>query len=211
MLKPDRGFWLTALACVVAAPAAAQNDGATSLRFGVSSFVVARYASSSASSLYAGYSLGPIGILVAAVHNPRSGYSEILGGLVTRLAAGNNATHVALAVAEASDGKYLQTYLVPSLEMAGLKLSATIEWYEPLESSAVRQFDVNPVSVLRPIGEKIAVGAAYTLGLGEGAESRQRAGPVLQLTIPKGIVYAEFLRNVSNSKAEARVGLQAVF
>ena len=211
MIKPISALCSVGLAFAVATPSPAQGAGAAGLRLHVSSFVVARYATASAASLYAGYSVGPVGFLVATVHNPRSGYSEIIGGLVTRLAAGKQGMHVALAVADASDGKYLQTYFVPSLALFGLSASSTIEWYEPLESSGVRQLDVNPVTVLARLDERIEVGAAYTLGLTEGDHHRERAGPVIQLTIPRGTLYAEFLRNVSNSKAETRIGFQASF
>lgn len=195
----------------LASPSMAQSQGTDGIQVGTASFVVARYASVSASSLYAGYSLGPFGVLLAAVHNPRSGYSEIVGGLVTRVAAGRQATHVAVAVADASDGRYVQTYLVPSLSLPGFNLSGTLEWYEPLDARGVRQLDVNPVTLLVPLHRRIGLGVAYTLALAEGDENRQRAGPVLQVVIPSGTLYAEILRSVHNSKDEIRVGLQAAF
>lgn len=200
-----------ALLLGLAAPSMAQSQGTSGIQVGTASFVVARYASVSASSLYAGYSLGPFGVLVAAVHNPRSEYSEIVGGLVTRVAVRNQATHVAVAFADASDGRYLQTYLVPSLSGFGLNLSGTVEWYEPLESIGVRQLDVNPVTLLAAVNHRVSIGVAYTLALAEGAESRQRAGPVLQVSIPSGTLYAEILRSVRNSKEEVRIGLTAAF
>jgi len=52
---------------------------------------------------------------------------------------------------------------------------------------------------------------AYALALPAGAEAHERIGPTVRVAIPRGALYTEFLRNVSNSAAEVRVGMDLAF
>ena len=62
-----RGWASLTIAALTAASARAQESAHSNFTVGSPSFVIARYASVSASSLYAGYSLGAAGVLVAMV------------------------------------------------------------------------------------------------------------------------------------------------
>jgi hypothetical protein len=190
-------------AAVEVAPARAGD-----LQLDTSSFLYARYATSSASNLYAAYGFGKAGIVFGMVENPRSGYRELVMGALSRLTWRGQALTVAVAAADASDGTYLQTYLVPSLARGSVSLSGTIEWYQPL-GSGTRQLDVNPVTILIRLGPRLSAGAFYALGFAEGAAPRQRAGPALQVALPPGALKLEVVRNVSHSANEVRVVFQA--
>jgi hypothetical protein len=54
-------------------------------------------------------------------------------GTYTQVAWGKQSVLMAVAYADATDGRYLQTYLNPALTAGPLAFDATIEWYEPLE------------------------------------------------------------------------------
>jgi hypothetical protein len=193
----------------VAQLASQQSSRAVYLATG--SFIVARYATVSSASLYAGYGFGPAGIVVGAVDNPRSGYRELIGGVVSRVVWGAQAVTIAVASADASDGLYLQTYVVPSLRFRSVSIGGTIEWYQPLEHRAVEQLDVNPLGFTVSLTERLAIGGLYTIAFTEGGPSRQRAGGVVQVSVPHGAVRLEILRTIARSRSEFRFGLEAGF
>lgn len=191
-------------------PAGAQKP-AKGVRLSLPSFIFARWASRSSSSIYVGYTLGSLGGFVGLVENPHSGYRELLGGLVTRAVLGRQAVTLGVAYAEASESRYLQTYVVPSLLVAGASVSGTIELYTPLEEAGSHQLDLNPLAViLRPTRE-IGIGAAYAAGMGEGERPRHRVGPVVEIGIPHGSLKTELLRNMTLTYYEVRLSLQAAF
>jgi len=57
----------------------------------------------------------------------------------------------------------------------------------------------------------VALGGCYALGLTSGSASRHRAGPVLQLAIPRGALTLELLRAVARSRSEVRMSIEAAF
>jgi hypothetical protein len=175
------------------------------------SFIVARYSAKGASSLYAGYGMGSAGLFVAAVVNPHSGYREMVGGVVSTLSWREQALTLALAIADATDAQYVQAYVVPNLVKGRFQFSGTIEWYEPLESEGVHQLDVNPLTLAYTLVSGLRLGASYTLAWTEGDETAQRAGPVLQVGIPRGQVYGEVLRRFQHHDWELRIGSQLGF
>lgn len=190
---------------------AAPGGRLASQQLATPSFIVARYATVSSASLYAAYGFGPAGVVVGAVDNPRSGYRELIGGVVSRLVWGAQALTVAVASADAPEGMYLQTYLVPSLRLGSISAGGTIEWYQPVEQGAVLQLDVNPIGVTAAVTKRLGIGGLYTIALARGAGPSQRAGGVVQVAIPRGSVRLEILRNVVRSHAELRFGLEAGF
>lgn len=186
----------------------AQEGG---LRLASPSFIFARWGSRSASSLYAGYTMGQAAVFFGIVSNPRSGYRELLCGVTTQIVWGKQAVTTGVAYADASDSRYLQIYLVPSLAAAGLDVSGTLELYAPLDIEGTWQLDVNPMAlVLRPL-RRLGLGAAYAAGFGEGASPRHRAGALLELSLPRGAVKVEVLRNFVLSYYDVRMSVEAGF
>jgi hypothetical protein len=203
------GLLLT-LSLALAGTAAGQEPSRR-VRLATPNFVFARYATVSASSMYVGYTLGAAAAVLGMVINPRTGYRELIGGAVTRVAWGRQSANLALALADAPEGEYLQAYLVPSLVAAGVSVSGTLELYQPLVRTGTTQLDLNPVSLTLRLGEWVGIGGCYTLGLASGAPSRQRAGPTLQLQVPRGSLRVELLRNVARSAPEVRMSFEAAF
>ncbi len=181
------------------------------MRIDAQSFVYARYATRSASSLFAAYGLGMAGAFFGMVENPRSGYHELIGGLFSRLASRQVELNVGLAFADASDSIYMQTYLTPAGAVGRLSMSAALEWYEPLESAGVRQIDMNPLTALVRLAPHVSAGAIYATGYTAGESLRHRAGPAVQLDALSGTLKLEVIRNISRSADEVRVAFVASY
>ena len=207
-----RTGWATlAITALTAASARAQEPPRGNVTIGSPSFIIARYASVSASSLYAGYSLGAAGVLVAMVNNPRSGYRELVVGAMSRVAQGAQGASFAVAIADATDATYLQLYLVPGMALGRFTLSSTIELYEPVARGGTRELDANPVTARFQLNSWLGVGAAYALALPAVGETHERIGPTFRVAVPRGALYTEVLRNLRNSAAEVRVGMDLAF
>jgi hypothetical protein len=194
----------------IAGTAGAQHAPA-GVRFSVPSFIFARWATRSASSLYAGYSAGPLGGFVGLVENPRTGYRELLGGVVTRAGYRDQAVTLGLAYADATESRYLQTYVVPSLQVAGASIGGTLELYVPLDEAGTHQLDVNPIAVMLHPVSWLGVGGAYAAGVAEGDRPHHRAGPTVEIGVPRGSIKGEFLRNFALGYYEARISFEAAF
>ncbi len=179
------------------------------LRAGGSSFMWARHATQSSSSLYAVSNLGTVSVVAAMVQNLRTGYREVLGGVLSTLSYDRQAITVALAYADASDGSYLQTYLLPDLRAGVLSLTAAVEWYVPLDRAGTRQLYVNPVMVLARVRPWLAFGGSYALGMAAGALAKHRAGPAVELRMALGAITVELLRGVELSRNEVRIAFRA--
>lgn len=175
------------------------------------SFVFARYASGSASALYAARGLGPVGGVVAMVENPETQYRELIGGAFTQVNWGRQSVLLAVAYADATDGHYAQTYVAPSFSYGRLALSGTIEWYEPLGRAGTRQLSVNPASLEFRLGQRLWVGAAYTLGLEQNQIPRHRGGPVIEWAMRKATLRVELLDRTIGEPAEVRAAVFAGF
>lgn len=97
------------------------------LRAAGSSFMWARHATQSSSSLYGVSDLGTVSVVAAMVQNLRTGYREVLGGVLSTFSYDRQAVTVALAYADATDASYLQAYLLPDLRAGVFSLTAAVE------------------------------------------------------------------------------------
>lgn len=179
------------------------------LHAGGSSFMWARHATRSSSSLYAVSDLGRVSVVAAMVQNLRTGYREVLGGVLSTLSYDRQAITVALAYADASDASYLQAYLLPDFRAGVFSLTAAVEWYVPLNWAGTRQLYVNPVMVLARVRPWLAFGGSYALGMAAGALAKHRAGPAVELRMAPGAITLELLRGVERSRNEVRIAFRA--
>lgn len=145
------------------------------------------------------------------VENPRTGYRELLGGVVTRAGYRDQAVTLGLAYADATESRYLQTYVVPSLQVAGASIGGTLELYVPLDEAGTHQLDVNPIAVMLHPVSWLGVGGAYAAGVAEGDRPHHRAGPTVEIGVPRGSIKGEFLRNFPLGYYEARISFEAAF
>ena len=195
-----------ALSLVLVLPVAAPAQ-----RVAAPTFVFARYASASSSVLYAGRGFGPAGVVVASIQNPVSLYRELIVGTYTQVSWGRQNVLMAVAYADASDSRYVQTYLNPTLRAGPLAFDATIEWYEPLEAAGTRQLSVNPATLLVRVAPRLAVGAASTLDVARGSTPPRRVGPAAELTMKWGSFRVELFHRTTGKATEVRTGVVAAF
>ncbi len=180
-------------------------------RVSAPSFVFARYASASSTVLYAGRGFGPAGVVVAMVQNPVSLYRELIVGTFTQVSWGRQNVLTAVAYADASDSRYMQTYLNPTLKAGPLAFDATIEWYEPLEAAGIRQLSVNPATLLVRVERRLAVGVASTLDVARGTTPPRRLGPAAEWTARWGTFRVELFHRTTGKSTEVRTGVVAGF
>ena len=171
----------------------------------------ARYASASASVIYAARGLGPIGGFVAMIQNPKTQYRELIAGTFTQLNWNRQSVLVAIAYADASESQYLQMYLAPSIAAGRMALSGTLEWYEPLGRMGTRQFDVNPLSPRVRLSNRLWAGAAYTVGLSEHETARHRVGPTFEWVTARDRLRLELLDRTFDHTVEVRAAILAGF
>jgi hypothetical protein len=191
------------LAACASASAAAQEASRSS------GFIDFRYASHTSLSLYGGYDVGGPLLLVGMVQNPRSEYREIIGGVARPVGGGSAAATIALTGAYASDGWYGQLYLLPAIALGPVTVSGLVQFYEPLEREGARQFYLNPISGLIAVAGRMRIGASYTLATQAGTESRQTAGPTLQLSTAGWTASLSVLAGIADAATEVRMGINA--
>ena len=195
----------------IGSAATAQQAERRGLHLRTSSFVFARYASGSASVLYAGRGLGRVGGFVGMVQNPKTQYRELIVGSYTQLNWSGQSVLVGVGYADASDGQYLQTYITPTFASGRLSLSATLEWYDPLDRAGVRQFDMNPVSLEARLSDHLSAAIAYTLSLADHQTARRRIGPVLEWATRRDKLRVEVLHRTVGETVEVRAVIVAAF
>lgn len=175
-------------------------------------FVSLRYSSETASYLFGGYGYGPAFGVVGMVNNPRSGYTEIIGGVGLRFALGSASTHaVALTASRATESWYSQLYYLPSVTVGPLRADATIQAYMPGGRDGVMQVSVNPVSLVVPLARGVAVGASYQLGAQERDGPSDGAGPRVELAVPRGTLAVDVMKGLRAFRDEVRVSFKAFF
>jgi hypothetical protein len=203
--------WITRsiLSLVVLVPALVAGAGAQ--RLAAPSFVFARYASASATVLYAGRGFGPVGAVVAMVQNPVTLYRELIAGTYTQVSWGRQNVLIAVAYADATDGRYMQTYLNPTFKGGPLSFDATIEWYEPLERSATRQLSFNPATLFVRVERRLALGIASTLDVARGSIPPRRLGPAAEWSAKWGTFRVEVFHRTTGKATEVRTAVLAGF
>lgn len=197
------------LTLVAFSPAVAFGAGGQHLA--APSFVFARYGSASATVLFTGRSFGAVGAVVAMVQVPATAYRELIAGAYTQATWGKQSFLVAVAYADATDGRYVQTYLVPTFKSGLFIFDTTIQWYEPLERSATRQLSVNPATLQVRVERRLTLGVAATLDLALGSIPPRRYGPVAEVTAKWGTYRVEVLHRTTGKPTEVRIAMLAGF
>ncbi len=188
--------------------AAAQDVG----RGPHTAFLFARYDTWSARALYVGYGEGPWDGIFALVQNPRTGYREALLGIARAIAlAPHQALTVAVAAADASDSRYGQVYIVPSLAGGPLRLSGTAEFYVPLESQGAFQYYLSPVSLRAAVHPGLEIGATYVLAGQVHTPTGHALGPSISVAVPHGSVTLDWVVGLAAYSTETRLSFHATW
>lgn len=212
MRRRTRAAGLVALTALgaLAVPAGAQQETARSEAG--PGYLEFRFASESAIALYAGYTAGPVLLVVGMLQNPRTDYEEILGGAIVTVFANDRAELlVAPAVASSNVGWYAQGYLLPALWLGPLELSGTFQFGLPFEEPGYRNAYVSPLNAWVDALPFVDVGAAWYAAFEEGYGSFHALGPALRVPIPNGAVILEHPIGFGDVKSELRATVRAGF
>jgi hypothetical protein len=173
-------------------------------------FVVFRYASRSAVSMYGGYAAGSTLLVFGMLQNPRTDYREVLAGVGRPVFTSRDAGLVAaLAGAHTNSGWFAQLYLMPEGRLGRFDLSATVQLAAPLEEGGTWQAYGSPVVALANLGGGLAAGVTYYVSAETGSATGQAAGPAIRLTVPRGSVTLELVRGLTATRDEMRVGFRS--
>lgn len=197
-------------AVALAAPAAAQQETARSEAG--PGYLEFRFATESAIALYAGYTAGPVLLVVGMLQNPRSDYEEILGGAVVTVFADDRAELlVAPAIAWSNTGWYAQGYFLPALWLGPLELSGTFQFGLPFEERGYRNAYVSPLNVWLRALQYVDIGAAWYAAFEEGFGSFHALGPALRVPIPNGAISVDYPIGLGDVQSELRATVRAGF
>src|SRR5438105_869230 len=105
---------------------------------------------------FASYSFGRPVLTVGAIVDTPNDYTESLagGGVNLFAASGNGASLLALG-SKATDSWYLEVYGLPTLTVGRLSATGFAGLYIPVESRGVRQYFLDPVTVLGPVRRRL--------------------------------------------------------
>lgn len=191
------------------AGAAAHGQTASTEPWGLFS---ARYDTRTSDFIYAVYGYGDVFGMVAVLHNPRSDYSEVLGGIGRNFhLAGGETESIALSVSHATDAWYAQLYYLPAIHLGPLSARATSELYLPLQRSGTVQLAFSPLSTTFALTRRIEVGVATDVAFAHGSGTSVTAGPEIRVAIPKATVGVDAQHAVTDSGARLRVFFLGAF
>jgi hypothetical protein len=175
-------------------------------------FVSARYDARSSAYIYTGYGWRGAFAMAGVVNNPRTGYSELVGGAGAVFKTGAAAEHwVAFATAGAGSRSFAQIYWLPKVRTAAVTSRATVKWKIPFDGKGPQKLSVSPLSMTVPIGGRLAGGAAMEVAAVEGARATVGAGPELRLTLPGAALGVDAVGNVRGKVSGVRVFFASTF
>lgn len=150
-------------------------------------------------------------MLGALVDTPKDYHEYLAGAGVNLFAANGNGASTLALVSHASDSWYVELYGLPNATIKRLNVTGFAGMYLPLQRQGVRQYFLDPVTLLFRAHPKLAVGGSYTIYKIEGLPARQGAGPALQVAIPYGTATVDALTAIDHFVKEFRLTLQFVF
>lgn len=206
-VMPVRGSGLTFLVLALGA-ACPRPSGAQAVAAPSWGFVAVRYSSALSDYIYAGYGWHAPFVMVGMLQNPRSGYTELLGGIGVRFPLGRRSTNlVAVAASKATDSWYIQLYYLPEVSLGGTTLTGTFQLSVPDQRSGVTQFAITPATVWVRLNPTVSVGATWHLEAVRLVAPHERIGPSLRLAVPRGALALFFLKGIRNYRDEARAAV----
>lgn len=165
----------------------------------------ARYDTRTSDFIYAVYGYGSSFGMVAVLHNPRTDYSEVLGGIGRNFSMAGQSQAFALAVSHATEAWYAQLYYLPAIRRGAVAVRATTELYLPLERAGTTQFAFSPLSATVGVSRLVEAGIATDFSAAERSASSVATGPEIRVTIPKATLGADLQRTLGAPGSRLRV------
>lgn len=200
--------WFAGAILILGASAASGQGGA---RLGTWGFVNARYDTRSPASMYTGYGWRSVFAMAGVLHNPRTGYAELIGGVGGVVRTGAAEHWLVFATAGTRNGSFAQLFWLPTVRTASITTRANVKVTLPYGGRAARKLSVSPLAVTLPLGSRLSAGAAGEVAAAGGARTRLSAGLELRVRIPGAAVGVDALRDVTGHGAQGRLFFTSVF
>ena len=170
-------------------------------------FVSARYDTGSPASIYTGYGWHAAFAMGGVAHNPRSGYSELVGGVGAVVRTHTSEHWIAVATAGTGAGSFGQVYWLPTVRMRGLTTRAQVKWTMALHRGVAQKLSISPLSVTVLLGRWLSGGVATDVSMTKGARTRISTGLELRVKLPGAAVGMDALRDVKGAVHGSRLRL----
>jgi hypothetical protein len=181
-------------------------------RTGTWGFVNARYDMRASASIYTGYGWRGAFAMGGVVHNARSGYAEVLGGVGAVFRTGASAEHwLAVASARARDVSFAQVYWLPAVRTGVVTTRATVVWQIPTRDNTTQEVAVSPLSMMVPIRRWLSGGVALETSVGVGARPATATGLEVRLKLPGASLSANALHDVNGSGSRLKLSFASTF
>ncbi len=189
---------------------AASGQGSAGREGDTWGFVIARYDTRSSASIYTGYGWRRVFAMGAVLNNPRSGNAELLGGVGAVFRTGADAEHwLALATVRSGAASFTQLYWLPTVRIGAVTTRAQVKWSVPDKGDG-QKLSISPVSMMLP-GRSLAGGLAVELAAAKGARTSIGTGPELRLKLPRAVLGADALHDVTENGARLRLFFASIF
>ena len=175
-------------------------------------FANVRYDTRSSASMYTGYGWRHAFAMGGVQQNPRTGYSELLGGAGASFRTGAAADHwLVLASARSGRVSLAQLYWLPTLRTGAVTTRAQVKWSVPYKGSAAQKLTISPLSLTLPVGRRLAGGVAVEMAAAEGASTTIATGLQLRIRLPRAGVGVDALRDVTGNASRVRCFFSSLF
>lgn len=174
-------------------------------------FVNVRYDTRSPASIYTGYGWHAAFAMGGVVHNPRTGYAELVGGVGAVFKTGVAEHWIVFATAETRTISFAQIFWLPTVRTGSMTSRANVKLTLPYGGRAARKLSISPLAITLPLGHGVSGGVAVELAAAEGARTRFGTGLELRIKLPGAAIGVDALRDVTGNGAQARLFFASIF
>lgn len=174
-------------------------------------FVNARYDTRSPASMYAGYGWHAAFAMGGVLHNPRTGYAELVGGVGVVVRTGAAEHWLMFATAETRTVSFAQIYWLSTVRTGSVTSRANVKMTVPYAGRTARKLSISPLAITVPLARGLSGGVAAEMAAAAGARTRFGAGLELRAKVPGATVGVDALRDVTGSGAQVRLFFTSVF
>jgi hypothetical protein len=188
---------------------AASGQGRTGA--GTWGFVNVRYDTRSPASMYTGYGWHAVFAFGGVVHNRRTGYADLVGGVGVVFKTGAVEHWLMIATAGTGTRSSTRGFWLPTLRTGSFTTRANVTFTAPCTGTGARKLSISPVTVTRPLGRWLSAGMALELAAVEGSRTRLAAGFDFRVKLPGAALGVDALHDVTGSGAQMRVFFGSTF
>ena len=174
-------------------------------------FVNVRYDSRSPASIYTGYGWHSVFAMGGVLHNPRTGYAELVAGVGAAFRTGVAEHWVVFARSEAGARSFAQAYWLPTVRTGSITSRANVKLTVALQGRPARKLSISPLAITLPLGRRLSGGVAVEMAAAVDARTRFGTGLELRFKLPGAALGVDALRDVTGNRAQLRLLFASMF